>query len=150
MRLVRIKPFFAGILIGLIFALVQAFFGYSWKNVYAYCTVGHSRDLIVWLTLIFSEPEMAEHIIPLLSTVGVIFGSFVASKLSKEFHLIKLEKNNVITMFILGFSAAVFGLIATFCPIRLFMLLSYGDVEVLIGSLGYALGIFLAIKIMRR
>ncbi|MCX8189321.1 MAG: YeeE/YedE family protein [Nitrososphaeria archaeon] len=150
MKFIRIKTFYAGILVGLIFALAQAFLGYSWKNVYAYCTVGHSRDLILWLTLKFSEPEMAEHLIPLLSTIGVIFGAFIASKLSKEFHIIKLEKNNVITMFILGFSAAIFGLIATFCPIRLFMLLSYGDIEVLLGFLGYALGIFLTIKIMRR
>lgn len=150
MKFVRIKPFFAGISIGLIFALAQAFLGYSWKNAYAYCTVGHSRDLILWLTLTFSEPEMAKHVMPLLSTLGVLFGSFIASKLSKEFHMISIERNTVITMFIFGFSAAVFGLIATFCPIRLFMLLSYGDIEVLTGFLGYALGIFLAIKIMRR
>lgn len=150
MGFVRIKPFFAGISIGLTFALAQAFLGYYWKNVYAYCTIGHSRDLILWLTLSFSEPETTEHVIPLLSTLGVIFGSFIASKLSKEFNIIKVERDNVMTMFILGFSAAIFGLIATFCPIRLFMLLSYGDVEVLAGFLGYTLGIFLAIKIMRR
>ena len=150
MRSFKIKPFFAGISIGLTFALAQAFLGYHWKNVYAYCTIGHSRDLILWLILLFSEPKMVEHIVPLLSTLGVLFGSFIASKLSKEFHVIGMEKNNAIIMFILGFSAAVFGLIATFCPIRLFMLLSYGDIEVLAGFLGYTLGIFLTIKMMRR
>jgi len=146
----RINPFTAGLSFGLIYAFAQAFLGYVWKDVYAYCTVGHSRDLILWLIYTFSAPKMAEYVYPLLSTFGVIIGSFIASKLSKEFNIIKVKRNDVVTMFVLGFSAAVFGLIATFCPIRLFTLLSYGDIEVSIGFLGYVLGILLAIKFMRR
>lgn len=146
----KVKPFFAGIFFGLIFAFAQAFLGYVWKNVYAYCTVGHSRDLILWLINTASTSKMTEYVFPLLSTFGVIFGSFIASKLYKEFQITNIEKNDVIIMFVLGFASAVFGLIATFCPIRLFMLLSYGDLEVLFGVIGYALGIWLSIKLMRR
>jgi hypothetical protein len=146
----KIKPFYAGILFGLIFAFSQAFLGYVWKDAYAYCTIGHPRDLIFWLTSILTSSKISQYTLPLLSTFGVILGSFITSKVYREFHIVKIEKSNLFTTFALGFAAAVFGLFATFCPIRLFVLLSFGDLEVLFGIIGYTLGIFLAIKLMRR
>ncbi|MGC8912067.1 MAG: hypothetical protein ACP5K8_08325 [Nitrososphaeria archaeon] len=146
----KVKPFSAGILFGLIFAFSQAFLGYVWKDAYAYCTIGHPRDLMVWLTNVFTDSKISEYVLPLLSTFGVILGSFIASKVYKEFHIVKIEKSDLFTMFILGFAAAIFGLFATFCPIRLLVLLSFGDLEVLFGIIGYTLGIILAIKLMRR
>lgn len=105
---------------------------------------------MLWLTSVFTRYKISEYILPFLSTFGVISGSFIASKVYREFHVVKIEKSNLFTMFALGFASAVFGLIATFCPVRLFVLLSFGDLEVLFGVIGYMLGIFLAIKLMRR
>ena len=145
-------PIFFGIIAGLLSVLAQPIFKIQPPQAYGICTVCHARDLLNWLsTTIFSfRMESAEVSVnyPLLTTIGLIIGSIISSKLNKEFRMIKTE--NLLKMFFLGMVVSIFGLLIISCPTRLVLRLSFGDPFAFIAIIGLIIGIGLGVIILRK
>jgi hypothetical protein len=145
----RISVFYAGLCIGLLAVLAQAFLGYTWIGAYGVCTVGHSRDFMRWVldNVIGLEPTV--YVVPLVTTFGIVLGSAFSSLTTKDLKIIHCSRVKFVTSMMLGFIVITFGLIAGACPTRFFIMITYGDLYGLLGIIGYVIGIALAIRIIR-
>jgi len=146
------SPIFFGIITGSLAVLAQPLLKIYPPQAYGICTVCHARDLVNWLSnLVFSRnfesAEVASNL-PLLTTIGIITGSFLSSKFNSEYKLVKIE--NPIKMFFLGIIISIFGLLIMSCPTRLFLRFSFGDPFSFIAILGLFLGIFLGVLVLKR
>jgi len=145
-------PIFFGIVLGILAVLAQPLFKIQPPQAYGICTVCHGRDLLNWISkILFSiELESAEVSInyPLLTTIGLIIGSIISSKLNGEFRFIKTE--NLIKMFFWGIGVSNFGLLIISCPTRLFLRFAFGDPFALLSIFGLLIGISIGVLILRR
>jgi hypothetical protein len=145
------SPIFFGVVAGAIAVLAHPLFKIHPPQAYGICTVCHARDLINWISnLLFStdfEVADAAATYPLLTTIGIIIGSSISSKLNNELKLIKAQ--NLIVMFILGFIIANLGLTIISCPTRLVLRTAYGDPFAFISLIGLIAGIFAAVMFLK-
>ena len=145
----RISVFYAGLCIGLVAVLAQAFLGFTWVGAYGVCTVGHSRDLIRWILDDVIRLEPAVYVVPLVTTFGIILGSTLSSITNQDFKITHCSQVKFLTSMMLGFIVITFGLIAGACPTRFFLMITYGDIYGLFGIVGYIIGIILVIRLIR-
>ncbi len=145
----RISVFYAGLCIGILAVLAQAFLGYSWIGAYGVCTVCHSRDFIRWLLDDVFRLDPAVYVIPLVTSFGIILGSALSSLAERDFKITRCSRTKFLTSMMLGFVVITFGLIAGACSTRLLLSITYGDVYGLLGISGFTMGIALAIRIIR-
>ncbi len=145
-------PIFFGIIAGVLAVLAQPLFKIQPPQAYGICTVCHGRDLLNWLSgYLFSiRFEAAEVSInyPLLTTIGLIIGSIISSKLNGEFRLIRTE--NLIKMFFLGIAISNLGLLIISCPARLVLRFAFGDPYAFLAIIGLLIGISIGVLILRR
>ena len=144
-------PMFFGAVAGVLAVLAQPLFEIQPPQAYGMCTVCHARDLVNWLSdvLVSIQIEAADVSIyyPLLTTVGLLIGAVISSKLNGEYRRIRSEK--LLTMFVLGIIVANVGLLIMSCPTRLVLRFAFADPYASLGVIGLVCGISLGLRILR-
>ena len=119
-----------GITIGILAAVAQGLYEVGPPAAIGICAVSHPQSIINWVSDKLFNTTYTAHavflIVPALTSVGFILGSFVASVKNKEFKLKHGPVRDNAQAFILGFLIIVFGLLWGSCPIRTAVLVSYG------------------------
>jgi hypothetical protein len=140
-----------GVVVAVLAALAGVWGGISPPAAYGVCSACHGRDLADWIlnhtegTKLFVTQAGADW--PLLTVVGLVLGSFVASRRNREFGAVNLGGN--VRQF--GLGAVVMGaaLFVGGCPTRLLIRTGYGDLAGAIGLGGVAIGVVLATLSLR-
>ncbi len=145
------SPLFFGVTAGALAVLAQPLFKIQPPQAYGICTVCHARDLLNWLSsVLFSmKIEAADVSIyyPLLTTVGLVIGSVVSSKLNGEYRRIRSEK--LLTMFVLGIIVSNVGLLIMSCPTRLVLRFAFADPYASLGLIGLIFGISIGVIVLK-
>ncbi|MCL2679296.1 MAG: cytochrome C [Dehalococcoidia bacterium] len=119
-----------GVTMGLLAAVVQGYFGLQPPAGDGICAVSHPVNLINWfLNNIFNTDYTLHSIfveVPVLTSVGFIIGSVIASVRNKEFKFRRGPVRDNVLAFILGFVIINVGLLWGSCPIRTAVLSAYG------------------------
>ena len=109
-----------------------------------FCIACFIRDTVGGLQLHSAAP--VQYIRP--EIIGLILGSFILSVFRKEFA--PKGGSSTITRFILGFFVMVGCLVFLGCPFRMILRLSAGDLNALIGLLGFACGIGVGVFFLKK
>jgi len=72
--------------------------------------------------------------------IGIIFGAFIVSLVKKEFQ--PKGGSAPLTRFVLGFALMIGALIFLGCPLRMALRIAGGDLNAVVGLVGFATGIF--------
>jgi hypothetical protein len=143
--------FFAGIVLGLGAAVVQAYFNLIPPMAYGVCMVCHPKELINWLAdHLFNTHwgySMASMNAPILTVVGVVLGASIAALQHHEFNF--RPARQPVLYFVFGFLMINFGLILGSCPIRIVLLSAYGSIMGIIGWACVVIGVGEGILAMR-
>ena len=155
-RSITINPWMAGAVIGFLAASLQMIASMTKPPAYGFCMACHARDLINTIINqlsgenIFGVASIVVAI-PTLTVIGVISGSFVASRLSKEFRVSKGESvYSLLKMFILGMLVMIFALILSACPIRASLRAAHGDIFGIIGLICIGIGAIFSAFILQK
>ena len=146
------SPIFFGIISGSLAVLAQPIFKIYPPQAYGICTICHGRDFLNWFSerlfsFKFESAEVSIHY-PLTTTIGIIIGSILSSKLNGEFKFIKVE--NLVIKFFLGIAISHFGLLIMSCPTRLILRFAFGDPFALFAIIGLLSGITFGVIILKR
>ena len=109
-----------------------------------FCIACFIRDTVGGLQL--HSADVVQYIRP--EIIGLILGSFILSLVRKEFS--PKGGSATITRFILGFFVMVGCLVFLGCPFRMILRLSAGDLNALIGLLGFACGIGVGVFFLKK
>ena len=143
--------FFAGIVLGLGAATVQAYFNLIPPMAYGVCMVCHPKELINWLADHLLNTHwgysMAAINAPILTVVGVVLGASIAALRHHEFN--PRPARQPLTYFVFGFLMINFGLILGSCPIRIVLLSAYGSIIGFVGWACVVIGVGVGIWAMR-
>jgi hypothetical protein len=143
--------FFAGIVLGLGAATVQAYFNLIPPMAYGVCMVCHPKELINWLADHLLNTHwgysMASMNAPILTVVGVVLGACFAALRHHEFNWRPVRQP--VLYFSFGFLMINFGLILGSCPIRIVLLSAYGSLMGMVGWGLVILGVGVGILAMR-
>lgn len=131
----------SGAVIGLLGVLL-VFLGNA-RN-YGICVACFIRDIAGGLGL--HRAEVVQYIRPEVS--GFILGAFIIALLGKEFRA--RGGSSPLLRFILGFIVIVGALIFLGCPLRMVLRLAAGDLNALVGLVGFIAGIYVGIIFLRR
>ncbi len=137
----RIQIVVAGLIIGVIAALL-VFFGNP-SNM-GFCIACFLRDTAGGLGL--HRAAAVQYIRP--EIIGLVLGSFVMALAKKEFSA--KGGSAPITRFVLGFFVMVGCLMFLGCPFRMILRLAGGDLNALLGLLGFVLGILAGVFFLKR
>jgi hypothetical protein len=142
---------FAGLVLGVGAAVVQAYFNLVPPLAYGVCMVCHPKELVNWLAdhLLSTHwgYSMASVNAPILTVVGVAVGASIAAIQHGEFRL-RAAKQPVL-YFVFGFLMINFGLILGSCPIRVVLLSVYGSLTGVVGWACVVLGVGLGLLALR-
>lgn len=145
------SPLFFGVIAGFLAVLAQPLLNIQPPQAYGICTVCHARDLLNWVSklLVSVKIEAADVSLhyPLLTTVGLIMGSFVSSKLNGEYKRIRGE--GLLSQFFWGILIANVGLLIMSCPTRLVLRFAFGDPYAFLGIVGLLVGISLGVLVLK-
>lgn len=148
----RFSAFVTGLVIGVGAALAQAFLGVAPPVAYGICMVGHARDLVTWIMnhILGTRFEMqtVSLEIPVLTVIGVLTGSAIASFQRKEFKAARVR--NPVVVFVLGFLIVNFALVLGACPLRAIVYASYGNIHMITGFLFIVAGVIAGVEYIRR
>lgn len=143
--------FFAGLVLGLGAAVVQAYFKVIPPTAYGVCMVCHPKELVNWVAdhLLGTHwgYSLASVNAPILTVIGVVVGAFVAAIRHGEFHW--RPARQPVLFFISGFLMINFGLILGSCPIRIVLLTAYGSLMGVVGLVCVILGVGVGLLGMR-
>ena len=137
----RIQIVIAGLIIGVIASLL-VFFGNP-SNM-GFCIACFLRDTAGGLGL--HRAAAVQYIRP--EIIGLVLGSFGVALVKKEFSA--KGGSAPVTRFVLGFFVMVGGLMFLGCPFRMILRLAGGDLNALLGLLGFALGILAGVFFLKR
>lgn len=132
---------FAGGLVGLI-SVALVYFGNP-KNMGA-CVACFLRDTAGALGL--HRAEVVQYIRP--EIIGMILGAFIIALFTKEFKV--KGGSSPFLRFILGGIVMIGALMFLGCPLRMVLRIAGGDLNALVGLLGFAAGIFIGIQFLNR
>lgn len=132
---------FAGGLVGLI-SVALVYFGNP-KNMGA-CVACFLRDTAGALGL--HRAEVVQYIRP--EIIGMILGAFIIALFTKEFKV--KGGSSPFLRFILGGVVMIGALMFLGCPLRMVLRMAGGDLNALVGLLGFAAGIFIGIQFLNR
>ena len=147
---IKITYFTTGLTIGVLAAFAQAFMGIVQPEAYGVCMIGHTRDLVGWISggFILRSPSSIQF--PLLTTVGVIAGAFLSSITRREFKIRHNGKRQALYHLIYGFIVMNLGLILGGCPLRVIIKTAYGDPLGIAGIGGIVFGSLLGVEHLKR
>ena len=137
----RIQIVIAGLIIGVIASLL-VFFGNPSKM--GFCIACLLRDTAGGLGL--HRAAAVQYIRP--EIIGLVLGSFGVALVKKEFSA--KGGSAPVTRFVLGFFVMVGCLMFLGCPFRMILRLAGGDLNALLGLLGFALGILAGVFFLKR
>ena len=137
----RIQIVIAGLIIGVIASLL-VFFGNP-SNM-GFCIACFLRDTAGGLGL--HRAAAVQYIRP--EIIGLVLGSFGVALVKKEFSA--KGGSAPVTRFVLGFFVMVGCLMLLGCPFRMILRLAGGDLNALLGLLGFALGILAGVFFLKR
>ena len=137
----RIQIVIAGLIIGVIASLL-VFFGNP-SNM-GFCIACFLRDTAGGLGL--HRAAAVQYIRP--EIIGLVLGSFGVALVKKEFSA--KGGSAPVTRFVLGFFVMVGCLMFLGCPFRMILRLAGGDLNALLGLLGFALGILAGVFFRKR
>jgi YedE family putative selenium metabolism protein len=137
----RIQIVIAGLIIGVIASLL-VFFGNP-SNM-GFCIACFLRDTAGGLGL--HRAAAVQYIRP--EIIGLVLGSFGVALVKKEFSA--KGGSAPVTRFMLGFFVMVGCLMFLGCPFRMILRLAGGDLNALLGLLGFALGILAGVFFLKR
>ena len=137
----RIQIVIAGLIIGVIASLL-VFFGNP-SNM-GFCIACCLRDTAGGLGL--HRAAAVQYIRP--EIIGLVLGSFGVALVKKEFSA--KGGSAPVTRFVLGFFVMVGCLMFLGCPFRMILRLAGGDLNALLGLLGFALGILAGVFFLKR
>lgn len=126
----------AGIFVG-ISALVLAKFGNP-ANM-GFCIACFLRDIAGGLGL--HRADKVQYIRP--EIIGLVLGAFVISLFTREFRV--KAGSSPATRFILGMAVVIGALVFLGCPLRMILRLGGGDLNAVVGLIGFVIGIFIGI-----
>ena len=142
---------FAGIILGLGAATIQAYFNLLPPMAYGVCMVCHPKELVNWIADHVLNTHwgysMAAIDAPILTVAGVILGASVAALRHGEFRL--RPARQPVLYFVFGFLMINFGLILGSCPIRIVLLSAYGSLMGFVGWAFVVIGVGAGILAMR-
>lgn len=148
----KVTAFWAGLVMGLGAALIQAYFEIIPPPAYGICMVCHPKDLLNWISdhlLGTSWGNVTVSVAwPVMTVVGIVLGAYVAARRSGEFRLEPAREP--IFHFITGFLVINFGLILGSCPIRIIIVSSYGSLIAIVGYSCMIVGVILGSAWLRR
>lgn len=107
------------------------------------CVACFIRDIAGALGL--HRAEIVQYIRP--EVPGFILGAFIISFFNKEFYA--RGGSAPLTRFIMGFFVMAGALVFLGCPLRMVLRLAAGDLNALVGLLGFAVGIWAGLAFMR-
>ena len=131
----------AGLMIGVIASLL-VYFGNP-SNM-GFCIACFLRDTAGGLGL--HRAAAVQYIRP--EIVGLVLGSFIVALCRKEFSA--KGGSAPVTRFVLGFCVMIGCLMFLGCPFRMILRLAGGDLNALLGLLGFALGILAGVFFLKR
>ena len=137
----RIQIVIAGLIIGVIASLL-VFFGNP-SNM-GFCIACFLRDTAGGLGL--HRAAAVQYVRP--EIIGLVLGSFGVALVKKEFSA--KGGSAPVTRFVLGFFVMVGCLMFLGCPFRMILRLAGGDLNALLGLLGFALGILAGVFFLKR
>jgi len=147
----RVKPWLFGVLAGIIFVGMEAFFSFYPPAAYGFCLSCHTRDLIntivnsvagtSWGTSVLSSRSL------MLTSPAVLAGAFFGAFLFRDRKIKKAE--TPVVSFIYGFCVMTFGILIFGCPTRLLLRAGYGDVYAVFGVIAMYVGVLAATAAMR-
>ena len=137
----RIEIVIAGLIIGVIASLL-VFFGNP-ANM-GFCIACFLRDTVGGLGL--HRAAAVQYIRP--EIIGLVLGSFGVALIKKEFSA--KGGSAPVTRFVLGFFVMIGCLMFLGCPFRMILRLAGGDLNALLGLLGFVLGILAGVFFLKR
>lgn len=137
----RIEIVIAGLIIGVIASLL-VFFGNP-ANM-GFCIACFLRDTTGGLGL--HRAAAVQYIRP--EIIGLVLGSFGVALIKKEFSA--KGGSAPVTRFVLGFFVMIGCLMFLGCPFRMILRLAGGDLNALLGLLGFVLGILAGVFFLKR
>jgi hypothetical protein len=148
----RVSAVTYGVIAGLLAVGVQVFFGVKPPPAYGICVACHTRDVIDWLAnhLIGTRWEIApvSLVLPLLTTIGMLIGAYVAARRNNERRQVGLGGHW--RSFIYGILVMNAAIVALGCPTRLLLLSAYGDFLAVLAVGGVVAGILAGTFLLAR
>jgi hypothetical protein len=148
----RRLPVIFGIVLAIVAIGAEAFLSIAPPNSYGVCLVCHTMDSINWVsnrlfhTTFQVQPSSRE--LPLVTPFAILIGGVIASLIFREWRL--KVAGSVLPMFLLGFTVMSIALISMGCPIRLTLLVAYGDGMALFSLVGVIIGAAAGTFVLRR
>ena len=132
---------FAGGIIGLL-SVALVYLGNP-KNMGA-CIACFLRDIAGAVGL--HRAEVVQYIRP--EVIGIVLGAFIIALFTKEFKV--KGGSSPFLRFILGAIVMIGALVFLGCPLRMVLRIAGGDLNAIVGLLGFAAGIFVGIQFLNR
>jgi len=133
--------FIAGGVIGLLAALLVKFGNPVNMGI---CVACFYRDIAGALGL--HRAEVVQYIRP--EIIGFILGAFILALAKKEFR--PRGGSSPLIRFVLGFFVMIGALVFLGCPLRMILRLANGDLNALVGLVGFVFGIFIGIQFIKK
>ena len=130
-----------GLAIGLISVLL-VFFGNPGNM--GYCIACFIRDTAGALGV--HQAAAVQYIRP--EIIGLVLGSLIAALIAKEF--MPRGGSSPVTRFILGFMVMVAALVFLGCPLRMVLRIAGGDLNAIVGLIGFAAGILAGVFFLKK
>jgi hypothetical protein len=145
------SPIFFGVAVALAAVALQVAFKDDLPLAYGICTVCHARDFFSWIAnhlgkFQMDSPGFASQAL-VLTPIGLVAGSLVASKRNAEFKL--GHQAHPVLMFLCGALVSMIGLLIMSCPTRILLRTAFGDTFGLLAAVGLFCGISLAVLVMK-
>lgn len=109
-----------------------------------FCIACFLRDIAGGIGL--HRAEVVQYIRP--EVIGLVLGAFLISLKNKEFQV--KGGSSPFIRFILGMVVMIGALIFLGCPLRMVLRLAGGDLNAIVGILGFSFGIFIGVKFLNK
>lgn len=135
------KMFISGGIIGIVAAILMKFGNPGNMGM---CIACFWRDIAGALGL--HRAAVVQYIRP--EIIGIIFGAFIISYLTGDFKV--RGGSSPLIRFVLGFFLMIGALVFLGCPLRMLIRLANGDLNALVGLVGYVFGIFIGVQFLKK
>lgn len=135
------KMFLYGGIVGLIGAILMKFGNPGNMGI---CIACFWRDIAGALGL--HRAEVVQYIRP--EIIGIIFGAFVVSYMTGDFKV--KGGSSPLIRFVMGFFLMIGALVFLGCPLRMVLRLANGDLNAVVGLLGYVAGIYIGVLFLKK
>lgn len=135
------KMFIYGGIIGLIGAILMKLGNPGNMGI---CIACFWRDIAGALGL--HRAEVVQYIRP--EIIGIIFGSFIISYMTGDFKV--KGGSSPLIRFVLGFFLMIGALVFLGCPLRMLLRLGNGDLNAIVGLIGYVVGIYVGVAFLKK